>query len=265
MNTKELKERKKELGRIINYSKERLNDVPEGNLRIQRKKNRCQYYQITMKGDTIGKYLRTSEYDTAKALAQKDYWEKVIQAAYKEKVSIDSFLSGYVPKGPENVFCSLNVYRQELVIPFVISDEEYAKAWEAQPYKGKGFPEGYPEYYSKRNERVRSKTEENIANTFLELGIPYKYECPIVLDAGFSVYPDFTFLLKKSGKVCYLEHFGRMDDEDYLKNEFFTKINSYPRNGLIPGVNFYMTFESKSNPLNSREISRYIKEITREE
>ena len=265
MTVNELLARKKELERMLKRAEEDIMKAPEGNLRIQRKGKKNQYYQITEKGDNIGRYLKTFEFETARALAQKDYLEKLMVVAEREKKAIEVFLKNYAPKCPENTFESLNEYRRELVQPLAISDDEYAKAWESQPYSGKHFPDGYPEYYSKRGERVRSKTEENIANAFLELGVPYKYECPLQLDAGFFVYPDFTFLLKKSRKVCYLEHFGRMDDEEYLKNEFFTKMNSYPRNGLIPGVNFYMTFESKSNPLNSREISRYIRAVTREE
>ncbi len=265
MTINELIERKRELERMLGRAEEDILKAPNGNLRIQRKGKTNQYYQITKKGDNIGRYLKTSEFETARALAQKDYLEKLAAAAAREKKAIENFLNNFTPKCPENIYESLNAYRKELVNPLVVSDDEYAKEWESRPYTGKHFPDGYPEYYSKRGERVRSKTEENIANAFLELGVPYKYECPLEMDAGFYVYPDFTFLLKKSRKVCYLEHFGRMDDEEYLKNDFFTKMNSYPRNGLIPGVNFYMTFESRSNPLNSREILRYIRAVTREE
>ena len=72
-----------------------------------------------------------------------------------------------------------------------------------------------PFYDTKRKERVRSKSELNIANMLDSYGVPYKYECPLKLKDGKVIYPDFTVINVKSRKVIYWEHRGMMDDKNY--------------------------------------------------
>lgn len=64
---------------------------------------------------------------------------------------------------------------------------------------------------------------------------PFRYECALHL--GFeTIYPDFTILHPLSKKIIYWEHFGLMDNENYIKNVCF-KIQQYAQNGIIPSVN----------------------------
>lgn len=62
MTVNELLARKKELERMLKRAEEDIMKAPEGNLRIQRKGKKNQYYQINEKGDNIGRYLKTFEY-----------------------------------------------------------------------------------------------------------------------------------------------------------------------------------------------------------
>ena len=48
--------------------------------------------------------------------------------------------------------------------------------------------------------------------------IAYKYECPLHLKGYGMVYPDFTFLSRKTKQEIYWEHDGRMDDSVYAQN-----------------------------------------------
>jgi len=265
MLKRELEKRKRELELLQKMAEEGFEEAPDGNLRIVTRGKSTQYYWITEKCDTIGKYIKKNDVEKACKLAQKGYCEKILRTIRTELTALDNLLkidTTYDFLG--KIFSDMNEKRKEIVNPYVLSDEEYVAKWLSEEYKGKGFPENYPEYYSKKNERVRSKSEENIANIFLEMGIPYKYECPITINGQFKAYPDFTFLVMPQRKICYLEHFGKMDDPAYLKEEFFTKMNSYPKNGLIPGVNFYMTFESKTNPLITRDVRKFIETIVYE-
>ncbi len=50
------------------------------------------------------------------------------------------------------------------------------------------------EYRTEKGELVRSKSEMNIANALFRTEIPYKYECPLTLNDGRVIYPDFTVL-----------------------------------------------------------------------
>lgn len=102
--------------------------------------------------------------------------------------------------------------------PIVEPVEEFVRRWEEFQYKGKGFEEDDPEFYSDKGERVRSKSKVIIADLLNREGIPYRYECPIYLKGLGLRYPDFTTLNIRKRKEIYWEHFGRMDDPLYAEN-----------------------------------------------
>ncbi|MGE9882258.1 hypothetical protein [Blautia obeum] len=73
---------------------------------------------------------------------------------------------------------------------------------------------------------MRSKSEKIMADYFFRNGIEYKYEHPLYLNGFGIVYPDFTFLSRKTGEEIYWEHDGRMDDLVYARNAV-KKIEAY--------------------------------------
>jgi hypothetical protein len=85
-------------------------------------------------------------------------------------------------------------------------DDDYVKQWQEEPFKGKEIADNVPFYETKRKERVRSKSELNIANALDAHNIVYKYECPLTLNNGFMLYPDFTILDMKNRIEIYWEH-----------------------------------------------------------
>ncbi len=106
-------------------------------------------------------------------------------------------------------------------------------------------------------EFVRSKSERSIYNLLRNANLPFRYECKLELEhARKSNYPDFTILNPINGKIYYFEHFGMMDDPDYQQG-FLKKMHSYLKNGIYPGVNLIMSFETKENPID--EV--YVKSI----
>ena len=103
---------------------------------------------------------------------------------------------------------------------------------------------------------VRSKSEVLIALQLQMKKIPFRYEC--LLKVGkFDYYPDFTIKHPRTGQIFYWEHFGKMDDENYRKKALF-KIHNYTKEGIIPGTNLIMTFETKENPLDMDMIEKMI-------
>ena len=93
-----------------------------------------------------------------------------------------------------------------------------------------------------------------------EAGVPYRYEELIGLHEEFGVhlYPDFTVLNKRTRKIYYWEHFGRMDDPEYVDNSFMPKINDYYNFEFLPGEKLLMTFESKAHPFDTTQVKRLI-------
>lgn len=122
------------------------------------------------------------------------------------------------------------------------------------------FEENAPEIYTEKGERVRSKSEKIIADKLFLLGIPYRYECPLHLSDRLVVYPDFTILRVAERKELYWEHFGMMDDADYVENVML-KISSYEKNGVFLGIDLFATFETSRKPLNARALDVMLKEL----
>ena len=106
---------------------------------------------------------------------------------------------------------------------------------------------------TEKGERVRSKSEKILADFFYRRNILYKYEKPLYLKGYGMVYPDFTFLSKKTGKEIYWEHEGMIDKQEYARSAV-RKIESYQKNDIYPGERLILTFETEQRVLDSKEI-----------
>ena len=111
-----------------------------------------------------------------------------------------------------------------------------------------------------RRERVRSKSEVIIADTLARHGIPYRYEYPLELKNDRTVHPDFLCLNVRTRAEFYWEHFGLMDDPDYLERTLL-KLKSFAENHIIPGKNLIFTMESAACPLSTRQVENLINEF----
>lgn len=140
----------------------------------------------------------------------------------------------------------------------VISDEEYVKRWLAVDYPRMGFEENAPEFITERGERVRSKSEKIIADKLNSLGIPYRYEYPLLLAGNIIRRPDFMILKMPERKEVYLEHLGMMDKTEYIEDTVY-KWNLYEKNGLYLGDTLFFTHETSKNPLNTRVLDELLR------
>ena len=108
---------------------------------------------------------------------------------------------------------------------------------------------------------VRSKSEVIIADRFYKAGIPYRYEQLLLLDKKTMLryYPDFTILNKRTRKIIYWEHLGKLGDQDYCA-ENLNKLEDYARHGIIQGKNLILTYECDGKPLSTTMLDILIKE-----
>lgn len=251
--------RKEELELMSAMVEERIDEAPQGTLRISHTGGYTQFYHRIEPGDTRGKYIRKKECELARLLAQKEYDIRVLDEIKKQIDEIEAFLNSYKPQNITNVFDEINVYRKPMVTPVAISDYDYAMMWKNVDYQGKGVSDDAMELYSDAGERVRSKSEVIIANKLHNLGIAYRYEFPIKFMSGRIVYPDFYCLNVRKRREIVYEHFGMMDDPEYANNTV-KKIEEYQRNGYWLGKNFIATFESSRKSINTLEIEELAKQ-----
>ena len=248
----------------IAYFRKKLQDAPKGVLKAvlshRKDGNYYQYFCRQNGYDCTGRYLKQDEIAFAKKIAQKEYWQNALAVAEKENELLQSFLKASDEQALLKVYTKMNEGKRILVEPYVISDEEYALRWQAKKYNGGSFEEGEPEHYTKRGDRVRSKSEQIIADRLYDAGVPYRYEYPLIYDQTNYIYTDFTVLNKRTRTMFRWEHFGRMDEPKY-RRIFFWKQSIYSQYGYIPGVNYICTFEDNANPLDTRVLDKMIRKL----
>lgn len=119
---------------------------------------------------------------------------------------------------------------------FLRQYEEYVKKWQSEIYK---------------------------ANTLFQLSIPYKYEHPLMLKNGKTVYPDFTALnIRKRKEIC-IEHFGLIDYQDY-RSKCLTIIELYSDSDVFIGDNLIVFFEEREKPLNTSYVQQILTHYLKE-
>ena len=259
--TEILSQRMDALNKIIHICKKSLSNPPKGTLRAVIIRGKARYYHRVNTTDRTGKYLNSKKINTAVRLAQRDYYQAVLKAAVSELESIEMLMKVRAECVMEDCYDRLIEARKVLVSPLTDSDEEYARKWQDKPFTPKKFdPDDKSNYYSRKGERMRSKSEVLIANLLYDLGIPYRYECPLLLENGRTIYPDFTVLNKRTRKIYYLEHLGIMGQEKYAADNA-QRLNDMILSGLILGKNLIVTIESSTMALNTKALEAQIRAI----
>ena len=144
------------------------------------------------------------KYTSSSESCSKRLWQKILRAIEKEIIAIQKYLTSCPQIDVEQVYNSLHQERKKLVTPIWEPDNNYIYKWKSIIYKGKGFGDNIPEFYTANGERVRSKSELIIADLLTKEGIPYRYEYPIYLKGFGRIYPDFTTLNIRNRKEIQL-------------------------------------------------------------
>jgi len=241
--------RLRELKNAEKTARQQLVDSPEGRLRVSNQKGFLRFYHVSEKSDHSGTYIKNEDRQLARALAQKDYNTQLIKSIKQEENAIKAFLEKYPKKSPEDAYANLTLTRKEIVEASFLEGEDYARWWLAQPFEANSsFPEEKI-FATKRGEFVRSKSEAMIADSYYDMGIPYKYDFPVEVEPGRYRYVDFAILDVRNGRVFYHEHLGRLDDPGYLEKNLL-KIKEYQKINVFTGKNLILTFEKEDIPLD---------------
>lgn len=213
-------------------------------------------------------YLPKQNKDMAEILAQKKYYKLLKQDIECELKASEAYIRKIeqIENGIENGF---EYYSKSEMLLFNPGFDELLKKqftpvnkllqeWMDADYeKNPHHPENL-KIKGMRGRMLRSKSEAMIDMMLNKNNIPFRYEEKLTL-FGVTMYPDFTIRHPANGDLYYWEHFGMMDDEEYL-NHACQKIGTYCMGGIIPSVNLITTYETKKYPLSLEKVEQVINE-----
>ena len=252
-----LSERYDLITKTIENIEKKLKALPTGWINIRHQNGKAYYYYANAKFKE--RFLTKKDKELIKQLLQKRYLKEVLKAAKNELSVLSKMLNTYPANLPEEMFEKLPQELRSGVEPIILGDEQDAREWMEEPYVGKPFKDDAPVYMTIKGERVRSKSEVMLADRLFFRGVPYKYECPIMID-GIVIHPDFSMKRMSDNKVIYHEHCGKMDDPDYY-SDLVERINLYNQAGIMQGDRLTFSFETSDKPLDIRVIDRLIDEF----
>lgn len=244
------------LDQEIERCSKQVDELPPGKILSTRDGKHFKWYVRTQNGL---EYLPKAQRKQAIKLTFKRYLQERLAALKNEKNAVNLYISNHDDiDRVDREFCSPESPYSELLTEIISKpmEVEYA-AWQKAPFKTN---EAFPEkkiHEADNGILTRSKSEAAIASKLFKAGIPFRYECELVIN-GVSYYPDFTIIKPKTGKIVYLEHLGMMDNHNYVR-KVMAKIQLYQNAGIFLGDTLFITFETSDCPLRYQDVDNLIK------
>ena len=215
-------------------------------------------YQQWFRSDGhVRKYISKKQTELIEKLAIKKYLSYQLEDCENEKRAIEFYLRHHREGvGKAEKFLTEKSEYGELIAPYFKTKSEELQEWLQEPFESNQQYNDNLILKTISGNPVRSKSEVIIDTLLYVNKIPYRYECALKLGRRIF-YPDFTIKHPKTGKIYYWEHFGMMDEEEYIKKAC-AKLQAYALNGIIPSMNLIMTFETSENPLGAEEVMEVI-------
>ena len=152
-----------------------LVELPEGRLAMVKSKGRTYYLRITGKEKH---YLGGEKNNEVQQLKRKRFAETGIELAKRNIALLEAIRDGYERVDREYIMSILpKTYRICPSNRVPEAEKVWMDLWEQADYaKKENCAYDMPEHITVKGEKVRSKSEVNIANMLHEKGIPYRYE-----------------------------------------------------------------------------------------
>lgn len=256
-----LMKKKEELEMYIIQSEKQLLKLPSGCLHSKKNGKYYSYYMNDENNRNI--YISTKEKEFIKQLSQRKYLEALLTELNKEYQLVIKQLKKYKPEKCVSIYEKLAPRYNMLIEPIIEPEDMYSSNWIKQKKKetmelASNSYEKSERFESANGEYLRSKSELIISEKLNRNNVPYIYEYPFKTETGKTLYPDFYILNKRTRKSYFYEHFGMMDNEEYVNNAI-TKIEEYERNGVKLGDKLLVTFETSKKGLNTKRVDEMIK------
>lgn len=221
-------------------------------------------YYYKPEGSKKYKYIGDDSNEKVQLIKEARFLTALIERLDDNIAALKASTDNIKPLDKVSVFQSMPLTYRGAVITDPEREERIRK-WKAEQAAIKAkYPVKNPEQITVPHpdgSKMRSKSEVIISLILADHNIPYAYEVPMVVD-GVLLYPDFRLLSPLDLSTLYiLEHFGRLDLPRYQNSVGF-KIAQYMKEGYIPNVNFFMTFDVVGGSLNLEPLYDMILKIT---
>ena len=262
----ELLEARSELTKLIEKLSGFEETEPQGSVSVKNVSGRSYFYVRTDPSDKTGKYLPKDNPEQIRALSQKLFNHKLKKVSEEELRQYSKCLEllNKVNTSADDILKTIPEPLRDFVDTNVMLDEQTAAEFEKERDYADNPRESDQVFVSPRGERFKSKSEWIIADVLRQHGVPFFYEKPFensiyeeLRTSKYNLHPDFTCLNKRTGKIYYWEHFGRLDDPWYVV-KFIERIQNYAAYGVFLGSELMISVESKKVPLRISYIKGLI-------
>ncbi len=256
----EIKKRISLLTKELDKVKLLIGKFPEGKLICARNGKNFKWY-IKNNGKTL--YLPKKEKELAGLLAEKRYYESRIEDMERELRASKAYVRQIeeerkAPEYSDTDILLSNPGYEELLSKQFLPMKKKLQEWMSVDYTRNNYHQEGLIIKGTNGRMLRSKSEAIIDRSLFIAGIPFRYEEKLVLGDK-TLYPDFVIRHPVTGEFYYWEHFGMMDDEEYLRHAC-DKTKIYCKNGIIPSVNLIITYETRKHPLSVYKVEMIIEE-----
>ena len=256
---RQMLDRRNELDEKISAIQQKLLNYPNGKLICTQNGKYIKWYHSD---GHIQTYISKKKREYAEQLAAKKYWSLRLDELIRERRATEAYLRCYSSIADtadiesSEQFLTNSPAAKELLTNIQSKQPPSIHEWLTSPYRHN---EKYPDQLIHKTAGdlyVRSKSESLIAFLLHMNEIPFRYECELQL-GEITVYPDFTIMDPKTGKIYYWEHFGMIDDPSYARSAM-AKLQNYVANRIYPTIQLIMTYETKMNPLDTESVEKTI-------
>lgn len=235
-----------------------LRNLPEGELLCTGEEDKRKYYQrLPVRGyrKKERRYGIKKKPQVLDGLIRKEYAASAIEVMDKDIKVLETALRWYKPVDENTVMQEFAAKYPEL------GGRIYRNSGDAEEWKNafSSANDFHPESLKSidiAGKKRRSKNEVYIASRLDHYKLIYRHDCPTGIP-GLYRNPDFQIIRPRDFKIIYWEHFGMMDDLEYVI-DYKNKMIDYEKAGIVPWDNLMITFGKTAGDLDARMIEAMI-------
>lgn len=250
-----VKKRKEEIARELAKIDSCEKKYPKGELLCAKNNSRYKWY-LKEQGQTS--YLSKNKRELAEILAVKKYYHCRKEELECELSACNAYLYKMASREEKSEQLLQHPEYMRLIAKHFVPMKDRLMEWQNTDYERCSKHAEALVIKGTMGKMLRSKSEAIIDRLLYQNRIPFHYEEKLVL-GGITLYPDFVIRHPVTGAYYYWEHFGMMDDPEYISHAC-QKIKLYCENGILPSVNLITTFETKEHPLSIEKVEGIIQE-----